>query len=265
LAFRYVGSGASVSNVSAPASDTQSSLQLPQMAAEQRNDDAVAIGEQGEAEDPVIESTMNAKSEPDVSDANDGIDKTAAMPSVQPDMQSAIEVSDSAVPAENIETASSAKPETVADAEAAAAVPGPGAPSKIAGQSDQTALSGTADLAVLTLASRLENGAGMGRDYNESALWYTRAATSGSSLAMMKLADWARRGRGMTRDDALSVRYYRQAAEAGHPDGAWEAARAYLEGGRGVAADEATGMTLLRQAARLGTTSAIEELQRRGG
>jgi hypothetical protein len=119
--------------------------------------------------------------------------------------------------------------------------------------------------AVLTLASRLENGAGMGRDYNESALWYTRAATSGSSLAMMKLADWARRGRGMTRDDALSVRYYRQAAEAGHPDGAWEAARAYLEGGRGVAADEATGMTLLRQAARLGNTSAIEELQRRGG
>jgi serine/threonine-protein kinase len=119
--------------------------------------------------------------------------------------------------------------------------------------------------AVLTLASRLENGAGMGRDYNESALWYTRAATSGSSLAMMKLADWARRGRGMTRDDALSVRYYRQAAEAGHPDGAWEAARAYLEGGRGVAADEAAGMTLLRQAARLGNTNAVEELQRRGG
>ena len=118
--------------------------------------------------------------------------------------------------------------------------------------------------AIMTLAARLENGAGVGRDYNESALWYRRAATSGSVQAMLKLADWARRGRGMTRDDTLSVQFFRQAADGGSADGAWEAARAYLEG-RGVPADEATGMTLLRQAARLGNTSAVEELQRRGG
>jgi serine/threonine-protein kinase len=118
--------------------------------------------------------------------------------------------------------------------------------------------------AILTLASRLEGGAGMNRDYNEAAIWYQRAANAGSATAMLKLADWSSRGRGVTRDEAQGVEWYRRAAEAGSSEGAWMAARAYLEG-RGVAANQELGMTLLRQAARAGNPQAAEELRRRGG
>ena len=118
--------------------------------------------------------------------------------------------------------------------------------------------------AILTLAYRLENGAGVDRNYNEAALWYRRAADQGAVTAMLKLADWSGRGRGVPKDEAAAVGWYRKAADAGSPVGAWEAARALLDG-RGVAQDEAAGMVLLRKAARLGNEDAKKELAKRDG
>jgi len=118
--------------------------------------------------------------------------------------------------------------------------------------------------ATLTLASRLENGAGMDRDYNEAAIWYTRAAERGSANAMLKLADWAGRGRGMAKDATTELGWYAKAADAGSREGAWQAARMLLHiGSSSVPEDEARGMTMLRKAASLGQDDAAKELKKR--
>ncbi|HET9065470.1 MAG TPA: serine/threonine-protein kinase [Gemmatimonadales bacterium] len=118
--------------------------------------------------------------------------------------------------------------------------------------------------ATLTLASRLENGADMDRDYNEAAIWYQRAAERGSVNAMLKLADWAGRGRGIPKDPTAELGWYTKAADAGSRDGAWQAARMLLHiGSSSVPEDQARGMTMLLKAASLGQDDAAKELKKR--
>jgi TPR repeat protein len=74
----------------------------------------------------------------------------------------------------------------------------------------------------MTLAFRLENGANVGRDYEEAAIWYSRAAERGDVGSMVKLGDWYSRGRGVAKDEAKALEWYRKAAALGSTKAAEE-------------------------------------------
>ncbi len=66
------------------------------------------------------------------------------------------------------------------------------------------------------IASRFMDGERVGRDFEQAAKWYEKAAASGLAPAQYRMATFFERGRGVTRDLAKALEWYEKAAALGN-------------------------------------------------
>jgi TPR repeat protein/uncharacterized caspase-like protein len=124
----------------------------------------------------------------------------------------------------------------------------------------EAALEGS-DAAQDLIGSYLYYGRGVQVNFQESAFWYSKAATGGNSEGMTNLGVLYATGKGVARDEELAVAWYRKAADAGNLRAMSLLGQSY-EIGRGIPKDEALAVSWYQKAAVVGDIQAMIEVGR---
>jgi TPR repeat protein len=104
--------------------------------------------------------------------------------------------------------------------------------------------------AQFVLGEVYRDGRGIGRDLEQAASWYEKAARQGHTGAMVRLAEAYRAGAGVKADDKMAVAWCQKAADAGDVGGLGLLGVSYLQG-RGVEKDVKRARALLEKGASL--------------
>jgi len=114
-------------------------------------------------------------------------------------------------------------------------------------------------VALVNIGVAYAKGAGVKRDYREALVWYRKAADLGQSTAMANIGVHYANGWGVEQNHREALVWFHKAADLGHPAATIELGNAYFNG-RGVKQNFEKAFVWYRKAADLGNSEAMNNV-----